>query len=436
MNGSLQVLMFDQPMGELAITGSQNPEDWYFTYQPDYLASATPVPLSVALPLQADTHQGAAVRNWFCNLLPEGGVRDAITARLRIPPSDDFALLMAIGGECAGAVSIQPPGPRAECAEQESDLETLLYLQGEDVGEGAWALLGTPLRLSLAGAQDKIAVIAEPGGRLRVPGRDELSTHILKPDSRRFRGLRDLEALGLALAHAIHLPVAPSRPVDVMGRPALLIERYDRTTDGNQTRRLHQEDFCQALGYPAEMKYESQGGPGLAQCSTLIRQLGLGPAALQGLLDWVVFNALIGNADAHAKNLALLCDRYGNRRLAPFYDLVPTLVLPESMIDRAPALSIGAAARIEAVTADDWRSFAVQSQYAPRFVVSRVVGMADALLDCLDAVGNQLIEQGCDGNRIAKATQRIGSHARQLQALASTQPPLRQRPPLDNQREQ
>lgn len=420
MNDSLKVTLFDQPVGDLAITDAQSPEDWIFTYQPDYLASSTPVPLSVALPLQTNSHRGAAVRNWFCNLLPEGGVRDAITARLRIPPSDDFALLAAIGGECAGAVSIQSPGPRAALAqEEEGDLETLLYLQGEDTGEGAWALLGTPLRLSLAGAQDKIAVIAESDGRLRLPGRDEPSTHILKPESRRFRALRDLEALGLELARTIGLPVAPSRPVDVMGRPALLIERYDRATDGGQIQRLHQEDFCQALGYPGEMKYESQGGPGLARCSALIRQLGLGPAAVQGLLDWVVFNALIGNADAHAKNLALLCDRQGDRRLAPFYDLVPTVVLPESLVERAPALRIGAAARIDAITAEDWRTFAAQSQYAPRFVLNRVIGMADALLDCLDAVGDRLIEQGCDGKRMASANQLVGNNVRQLQALAS-----------------
>ena len=420
MTDSLKVTLFDQPIGDLAIAGVQSPEDWSFTYQPDYLASPTPVPLSVAIPLRADSFQGAAVRNWFCNLLPEGGVRDAIAARLRIPHSDDFALLAAIGGECAGAVSIQSPNPRAERPQgEERDLETLLHLQGEDAGEGAWALLGTPLRLSLAGAQDKIAVIAEPDGRLRLPGRDELSTHILKPDSRRFRGLRDLEALGLALARTICLPVAPSRPVDVMGRPALLLERFDRATDGSQIQRLHQEDFCQALGYPGEMKYESQGGPGIGRCSALIRELGLGPAAVQELLDWVVFNALIGNADAHAKNLALLCNRQGQRRLAPFYDLVPTVVLPETLVERAPALRIGAAARVEAITAEDWRAFAIQSQYAARFVLNRVVGMADALRDCLDAVGDQLIEQGCDGKRIASAIQLIGNNVRQLQALAS-----------------
>lgn len=420
MSGALDVTLFDRPVGVLAITGAHSPEDWSFTYRPDHLGSPTPTALSVSLPLRDDPHRGAAVRNWFCNLLPEGAVREAITARLRVPARDDFALLAAIGGECAGAVSIRSPGAQVERPMQaEGDLEALLYLQGDDAGEGAWALLGAPLRLSLAGAQDKIAVIVDSDGRLRLPVRDEPSTHILKPDSRRFRGLRDLEALGLALARALGLPVAPSRPMQVLDRPALLIGRYDRTVDGSRVQRLHQEDFCQALGYPGEMKYESQGGPGLAWCSALIRQLGLGPAAVQGLLDWTVFNALIGNADAHAKNLALLCDRSGVRRLAPFYDLVPTVVLPETLIERAPALRIGGATRLEAITAEDWRAFATQAQYAPRFVLGRVVGMAAALLGCLEAVGAQLVEQGCDRARMARAVERIGKHARQLQASAS-----------------
>src|SRR3546814_1781881 len=78
--------------------------------------------LSVALPLRAAPYAGAVVRNWFCNLLPEGAVRDAIAARLRIPERDDFALLAAVGGECAGAVSIRDPDmPPAQLQDEETD---------------------------------------------------------------------------------------------------------------------------------------------------------------------------------------------------------------------------------------------------------------------------------------------------------------------------
>lgn len=422
MNDHLRVRLFGLPAGEITVTGAlHSPEDWVFVYRPDYLASDTPVSLSVAMPLRPEPFVGALVRNWFCNLLPEGAVRDAIAARLRIPARDDFALLAAIGGECAGAVSIHASGTEPEpLQDDETDLETLLDLHGEDAGEGAWAMLGTPLRLSLAGAQDKIAVVAEPDGRLRLPTRDEPSTHILKPDSRQFRGLRDLEALGLALARAVGLNVAHAEPIELAGREALLIERYDRVPaiDGS-AQRLHQEDFCQALGYPGELKYESQGGPDLAACSALIRRLRLGPAAVQGLLDWTVFNALIGNADAHAKNLALLCDRSGSRQLAPFYDLVPTFVLPESLVERTPALRIGGAERIDAVGTDHWRGFAQQTGYAPRFVLNRVASMAEEMLDLLATTGNALIEQGCDKARIARAIGAVEENAQRMRNSAT-----------------
>ncbi|TMN24162.1 type II toxin-antitoxin system HipA family toxin [Pseudoxanthomonas sp. X-1] len=415
MSNRLEVELFGRPAGTIAISGPlRSPEDWTFAYREDYLASANPVALSVSLPLRREPHAGAAVRNWFCNLLPEGAVREAVVARLRIPDRDDFALLAAIGGECAGAVSIRTPDAApVRLQDEETDLETLLYLQGEDAGEGSWALVGTPLRLSLAGAQDKIAVIVEPDGRLRLPRLGESSTHILKPDSRRFRGLRDLEALGLTLARAIGLDAAYVVPIEVANRPALLIERYDRKTDPEgDTQRLHQEDFCQALGYPSELKYEVQGGPGLLACSRLVRQLGLGPIAVQGLLDWVAFNALIGNADAHAKNLALLCDNNGRRQLAPFYDLVPTLALPESLIDRTPALRIGEARRIDDISADDWRAFASQAGYGSRFVLRRVVELADATLNHLSTSAASIVQHGGGEARVKRAAHTIAENAR------------------------
>src|SRR3546814_7231368 len=112
------------------------------------------------MPLREAPWVGAVARNWFCNLLPEGAVRQAIVERLRIAPDDDFALLAAIGGECAGAVSLRVPGVAPDTADDgETDLETLIDLQADDGGEGSWALAGTPLRLTLAVAPDKQAVV-------------------------------------------------------------------------------------------------------------------------------------------------------------------------------------------------------------------------------------------------------------------------------------
>lgn len=419
MSRWLEVELFGQLVGTLAISGAlRSPEDWTFTYCRDYLQSGAPA-ISVSMPLREAPWVGAIARNWFCNLLPEGAVRQAISERLRIPLDDDFTLLAAIGGECAGAVSLRVPeveSGKMPCVEvDETDLETVLYLQGDDGGDGSWALAGTPMRLSLAGAQDKLAVVAEPDGRLRLPRRGEPSTHILKPDSRRFPGIRDAEALGLTLARRLGLDAAPARLVDVQGRAALLIERYDRirTPDG-VLQRLHQEDFCQALGYPERLKYEGSGGPGLADCSKLVRTLALGPKAVQGVLDWVVFNALIGNADAHAKNLSLLCGRDGRRWLAPLYDLVPTIYLPESLVARTPAMHIGHASRIDRIGTEDWAAFADATHYRKSYVRERVRSLTDNLLDCLPGASSDILEQGGDPARVARVSAAIADNARNI----------------------
>lgn len=419
MTDRLHVRLFGRDVGELDISGEvRAPEDWRFAYEAGYLASVQPVALSASLPLRGEPFVGAVARNWFGNLLPEGPVREAIAARLRIPLRDDFELLAAIGGECAGAVSLLPPDAVApDATDATPDLEVVLGMQGEETGEALLALIGTPRRLSLAGAQDKLAVVLGADGSIRLPALGEITTHILKPDSQRLHGLRDLEAFGLALARAVGLPSAAASIVTLAGHKALLIERYDRhvAADGNPAR-LHQEDFCQALGYPSELKYEAGGGPTLALCAGLIRQLRLGPAAVQALLDWVAFNAIIGNADAHAKNLALLCDPEGRRRIAPFYDLVPTIAISERLIDPAPALAIGNARRIDDIAAGDWRRFAESTGYAPRFVQRRVAELAGATLAAMANVVAAVVEQGTDGGRIEKAAAAIERNARRLLA--------------------
>ncbi|MGH8190679.1 MAG: type II toxin-antitoxin system HipA family toxin [Rhodanobacteraceae bacterium] len=405
MTDPLHVSLFDQPVGELSIQGPvRAPEDWRFTYNPQYVHRARAVGLSVSMPVRDAPYEGSVTRNWFCNLLPEGAVREAIALRLRIPPRDDFALLASIGGECAGAVSITSPDARpATTPDAELKLADLLPPPDEAMSEGEWALLGTPRRLSLAGAQDKIAVLRADDGVIRLPAVGEITTHIFKPESTRLRGLRDLEALGLALARVIGLSAVEASIIEISGHKGLLIERYDRVMRDGSFARLHQEDFCQALGYPGELKYEAGGGPSLAQCANLVRQrLRLGPVAVQALLDWVIYNAVIGNADAHAKNLALLCNPDGHRSLAPFYDLVPTIAFSRRLVDRTPALRIGDCAHMEQITSAHWRALAAATGYAPGFVLGRLAEISEAVACKLDEVASALIAQGADATRIDK----------------------------------
>jgi serine/threonine-protein kinase HipA len=388
MSESMPVRLFDSQIGELSIGGDRTPEDWRFTYS----ATAT-ADLSLSMPRRDATYEGAIVRNWFCNLLPEGSVRDAISDRLRLSRRDDFGLLAAIGGECAGAVSV---GQLAESTSQpQQDLEELLLHTGSQ--DDNWALAGTPRRLSLAGAQDKLAVVRNSDGRLLLPAAGAISTHILKPDSLRLRGLTELEAFGLRLASSLELNVTPCEIVSVAGRKALLVARYDRVAQPNgELARLHQEDCCQALGLPGEFKYqEARQSPSLAAISNLIRnEARLGPEALSAFVDWMAFNAIIGNADAHAKNLSILSNAEGVRHLAPVYDSVPTIALPESLIAREPALRLGIAKKIDAVSLADWRIVAGETGFAPGFLVSRVRAMAEAIHAKAPEAAESLAESG------------------------------------------
>jgi len=129
------------------------------------------------------------------------------------------------------------------------------------------------LRVSLAGAQDKMPVVFD-GVRIGLPCKGTPSSHILKPAIRAIEDSVTNEGFCMALAEAMQLKPAKSKIHAVLHRPFLLVERYDRIVDAQGYRqRLHQEDFCQALGVPPEMKYQNEGGPDLAQCFELVRRV-------------------------------------------------------------------------------------------------------------------------------------------------------------------
>jgi serine/threonine-protein kinase HipA len=239
--------------------------------------------------------------------------------------------LQEIGGECAGAVSLVEPGgapPFASAPDPEwltepqlasllAELPTRPLLAGPHDEEG--------VRLSLAGTRDKLPVLLRDD-RVGITRGRPPSTHIIKMPPE-IDGFVANEAYCMALASEIGLSVATAMPVRAGHLDALMVERYDRFRAGLTVRRIHQEDFCQASGRPPEMKYEAEGGPGVAECAEIINAHAAGPgASLLNFLDALLFNLLIGNADAHSKNYSLLLEGPGAPRLAPLYDLLSTRV--------------------------------------------------------------------------------------------------------------
>lgn len=377
MARELEVWLFAERVGTLALThGRLN-----FRYAPDWLSRPQAVPLSRSLPLQAEPFDDHHARPFFAGLLPEGQLRRLIAQQFQVSSQNDFALLDHIGGECAGAVTLLEPGQSLSSSEQGDDVQ---WLSDEDIVAILDELPHRPmlagkdgLRLSLAGAQDKLPVVFD-GDQIGLPRNGTPSSHILKPAIRTLADTVINEGFCLALAEAMQLKPAKSQVRSALGRQFLLVERYDRMTNvQGQRRRLHQEDFCQALGVVPEMKYQNEGGPDLAQCFDLVRRVTRPSAPhILRMLDYVIFNALIGNHDAHAKNFSLL---YADKSavLAPLYDALSTAVYPN--LTPKMAMKIGSKYKFSEVQARHWDLFLEAAGLSRAQARKRILAVAKSM---------------------------------------------------------
>lgn len=334
-----------------------------FRYVPAWVQNPGAIPISRSLPLRSEPFRGKHARPFFAGILPDEGPRRQIAAILGVSERNDFAILERIGGECAGAVSLMPDGvPLPDASEH-----PVRKLSEPELEEIVAELPRRPLlagregvRLSLAGAQGKLPVVIN-GGAVALPLGNTPSTHIIKPEPERFPGLVAVELLCMTLARAVGLAVPPVSRRLVGGKPCLVVQRYDRAVgpDG-MVRRVHQEDFCQAMGFPPERKYQQEGGPLLRDCIAMLREWSTAPVLdIRDFLSGVTLNIVIGNADAHGKNYSLLY-REGERRLAPFYDLVCTLAWTE--LSKTPAMKIGQSDSIDSIQPAHWQQMTKEAR--------------------------------------------------------------------------
>ena len=295
---------------------------WSFEYDLDWIASG--FDLSPHLPRAARTIvDGATSRpvQWFFdNLLPEEAARDLFAADANIPSADAFGLLAYYGRESAGAITLRAPGEApggsSYVALIDADLsERIRNLPRQNLAAGA------PKRMSLAGAQHKMAVSIVDGS-LFFPDGETPSTHLLKPDHvDRDHWPHSVanEYFTMRLAQRMGLRV-PSVAIRYVPQPVYLVERFDREHVEHDTRRLHVIDACQLLGLDRAFKYQQAT---VQTFTNLIASCTHRARARADLAAWVLFNVLTGNADAHLKNLSFHVDGSGIA-LAPFYDLVST----------------------------------------------------------------------------------------------------------------
>ena len=371
----LDVYLREQKIGRLSLDEKRR---FMFQYDAGWIHQKDAVPLSLHLPLRAESYPDDLARPFFSNLLPEADIKRVIAQRLQISESNDFAMLNSIGGECAGAVSLLPsgvtptvkPGYR-ELNEKELH-EIIIDLPRRPLMAGVEGM-----RLSLAGAQNKLPVYMEDD-RIFIASGNAPSSHILKPPIRDLEETVDNETFCMMLAQSMRLLV----PLVTIHRGLdrlFIITRYDRSRDKDgRVVRLHQEDFCQALGFLPDQKYESEGGPSLQQCFALLQGKSIRPAAdRMALLRWTIFNFLIGNADAHAKNLAMLFTDRGPR-LAPFYDLICTQIYPD--LTEKQAMMIGGENRPSWIQRKHWERFGESVQIKKSLVLKTLQDMSSSIM--------------------------------------------------------
>lgn len=338
-----------------------------FGYDSAWLNSPQRVALSLSMPLRAEPYPHEVVAPFFANILPEGDPRDAIGRRLGIAPNDIYAMLEALGRDCAGALVVLPNGSAPPPPPPKPGSPPYLVMPLGQVGRLIDGLPQRPLgvdpddggaRLSLAGVQDKL-VLSQVGAGWVLPNEGIPSTHIIKPANPRLAGSVENEALCLDLAARSDLDAARATIDSIDGRRCLVVTRYDRSFVNGGPRRLHQEDFCQALSRWPNQKYENRGGPSLVDCFRLLESVSEPAVDRLKLLDAVAFNVLVGNVDAHAKNFSILHLPGGTVRLAPLYDLM--CGDPYESVTQNLAMAIGGSRRGDHIYASNWDTFATEA---------------------------------------------------------------------------
>ena len=370
MSKELAVFLHDQYAGNLRSDQAQ----LSFVYDAKYLIAPNARPISANMPLRAESYPHQTVYPFFSGLLPDEGVRYRLARYLQLSEKNIFGLLEAIGGECAGAISVKVCNEKidlrpqylilndAEAVEIMHSLQQRPFLVGQD-----------EIRISAAGAQSKL-MICFIDKKIAIPKGHTPSTHLIKPGIAGLDSTVQNEYFCMLLAHRIGLRTPQVNILTLLGEDFYVIERYDRTIINDQVQRLHQEDFCQILNIPPEIKYENEGGPTLPDCFNVLENF-ISKGNMPGidklrLLKLVFFNYIIGNTDAHGKNFSILYSDQG-ATLAPCYDLLSTFVYANELNNKM-AMKIGGEYNNTFIQRKNWEKLAISIGVKEQFLIQQL----------------------------------------------------------------
>lgn len=349
-------------------------------YEASWRARADAFPVSSALPLSGQHPVGAA-RRFLENLLPEGRALDVAAQSLQVSKNSIYGLLAALGRETVGALSFHvDPDPRPAAGPSRALSPEELRDRIAERARVPFEVWDGRVRLSAPGFQDKLAVHADDQGQLFLPEPPDVSTHLLKPEplEPRLAHLVANEHLCMRLAADLGLPAAPAA-IWRLPAPVLVIERFDRKRRGDRWHKVHVVDGCQATDTGLAGKYERNFGSGedvrhirdgvsLSKLVTACMKHAVDKARTKlTVLRWALFQFLIGNSDAHGKNISFFMTPAGLAP-APWYDLVSVVQFPG--FDQQLSMAIGDEFDLPKVRAYDWAMLAERSAL-PRALIGQ-----------------------------------------------------------------
>lgn len=400
-----------------------------FVYDEEWRRAPGAHPLSLSMPLALSEHPHAVVDAYLWGLLPDNElIVERWAQRFHVSPRSAFALLSHVGEDCAGAVRFATPERLRELAREGAS--RIAWLDERGVAErlralrrdaSAWWTVTDGGQFSLAGAQPKTALFFD-GERWGVPSGRIPTTHILKPGAADLVDHAANEHFCLVLTQRLGLPAATSRIMRFEDEVAIVVERYDRTSAGRRTTRVHQEDVCQALALHPASKYESDGGPGVRDVTALLREHSRRPEEdVDTFLRALVLHWLIGGTDAHAKNYSVLIGAEGRVRLAPLYDVASALPYAGKQTRKLKlAMKIGGKYRIEEIGRYQWQKAAIDLGLDDGRVLDVVREMAARTPEAAADTARRIQAEGIASESVSRQAALIGDRARRVGHMAFT----------------
>jgi serine/threonine-protein kinase HipA len=340
---------------------------WSFAYDASWTAFALSPHLPIHGGATTDLVHQRSVEWFFDNLLPEGALRGALAEREALSKEDSWGLLARYGPDTAGALSVLPdaiaPDERQKIRPLSQE-RLAQMIERSKQGVPLMAQDGKP-RMSLAGAQEKIALRVDDAGGYWMPEGTTPSTHILKPENPNkgypFCPANEWFCMSLAKGAGLRAPKVQLRSVGP--HRVYVVQRFDRTSDVNGViRRLHQIDLCQAMNVPPKKKYEDEGGLGVKDLFLVAKTCRVPAVAISESMKWIVFNYIIGNGDAHAKNVSFMMTGQMSE-VSPVYDL---LCVDAYHKNNHLTMAIGGQSQAGWVEGCHWDALALENGADPR----------------------------------------------------------------------